>query len=95
MLHCISSCSLEMSIVSSMYGTGFNRCGCRSHALWLRAELALHVCASPEGIQACFARRRKRRGHAETAVLVDNDTSSWPVAIEEVLPGISNVGCKL
>ena len=43
------------------------------------AELTLHVRLKPEGVQACCARRQKRRGRAKTAVLFDNATS--PVAI--------------
>ena len=42
------------------------------------AELTLHFCLKPEEVQGYYARRRKRRGHAKTAVLPDNATS--PVA---------------
>ena len=53
------------------------------------AELTLHVCLKPEGVQACYARKPKRRGHDKTAVLVDNATS--PVAILGAFLGVSNV----
>ena len=39
------------------------------------AGLALHVCLKSKGVQACDARRRNRRGHAQTALLLDNVTS--------------------
>ena len=42
-------------------------------------ELTLHVCLKPEGVQARYARGRKRRSHAKAALLLDNATS--PVAI--------------
>ena len=53
------------------------------------AELTLHVRLKPKGVQAGYARRRKRRDHAKAAVLLDNATS--PVAIWGVFLGISNV----
>ena len=53
------------------------------------AELTLHVCPKPEGVQVRYARRQKRRSHAKAAVLLDNATS--PVAIRGVFLGISNV----
>ena len=40
------------------------------------AELTLHIRLKPEGVQAGYARRRKRRDHAKAAVLLDNATSS-------------------
>ena len=43
------------------------------------AEQTLHVRLKSEGVQAGYARRRKRRDHAKAAVLLDNATS--PVAI--------------
>ena len=39
------------------------------------AELTLHVRLKPEGVEAGYARRRKRRDHAKAAVLLDNATS--------------------
>ena len=43
------------------------------------AELTLHVRLKPEGVEAGYARRRKRRDHAKAVVVLDNATS--PVAI--------------
>ena len=37
------------------------------------AQLALHVCPKSKGVQARYARRRKRRRHAMAAVLLDKD----------------------
>ena len=47
------------------------------------AELSLHVCLKSEVVQARYARRQKRRGHAQTAVSLDNLTAmlhctAWP-----------------